>query len=183
MHSWRILILPYIDQAELYNAYRFDEPWDGPNNRKLADRMPRLFALSGVELAGNTTTNYLAVVGPETVWHPAKTMKWEDVTDGSGNTILIVENVGANVHWMEPRDLNFADMDFTLKSKNGISSRYVDPAVAMMDCTIRRLSPKLSPQTLRALLTANGGEKLSVDPNTDDWQLLEDGRSRPMAEP
>ena len=183
MHSWRILILPYIDQVELYNAYRFDEPWDGPNNRKLADRMPRLYAITGEDRPGNVTTNYLAVVGPETVWRLNDGMKWDDVTDGTSNTILIVENVGANVHWMEPRDLNFADMDFTLKSKNGISSRYVDPAVAMMDGIIRRLSPNMSPQTLRALLTANGGEKLSVDPNTDEWQLLDDGRKRPLAEP
>lgn len=183
MHSWRILILPYIDQVELYNAYRFDEPWDGPNNRKLAGRMPAHFKLSAIERPGNTTTNYLAVVGPETVWRPNEGMKWADVTDGSSNTILIVENVGANVHWMEPRDLNFADMDFTLKSKNGISSRYVDPAVAMMDCAIRRLLPDMSRQTLRALLTANGGEKLSLDPNTGEWQLLEDGRKRPLAEP
>ena len=39
LHSWRTLILPFLDQARLYNEYRFDEPWDGPNNRKLAGRL------------------------------------------------------------------------------------------------------------------------------------------------
>src|SRR5437016_5175694 len=37
-HSWRVLILPFIEQQRLYNEYNFDEPWDGPNNRKLASR-------------------------------------------------------------------------------------------------------------------------------------------------
>src|SRR5438552_18335675 len=43
MHSWRVLILPFIDQADLYSKYNFDEPWDGPNNIKLLDEMPRLY--------------------------------------------------------------------------------------------------------------------------------------------
>ena len=53
MHSWRVLLLPYLDQLELYNAYRFDEPWDGPNNRLLADRMPRHYCFSGDDTPGN----------------------------------------------------------------------------------------------------------------------------------
>jgi hypothetical protein len=44
MDSWRVLILPYLDRADLYERYRFDEPWDGPNNIKLLDEMPRVFA-------------------------------------------------------------------------------------------------------------------------------------------
>jgi len=44
MHSWRVLILPYLDRADLYGRYSFDEPWDGPNNIKLLDEMPRVFA-------------------------------------------------------------------------------------------------------------------------------------------
>jgi len=68
MHSWRVLILPYIEQNELFKEYRFDEPWDGPNNRKLASRMPKVYALHGEERPDNVTTNYLAVVGPETFW-------------------------------------------------------------------------------------------------------------------
>src|SRR6478735_1777869 len=35
MHSWRVLLLPYLEQKALHRQYRFDEPWDGPNNLKL----------------------------------------------------------------------------------------------------------------------------------------------------
>jgi hypothetical protein len=47
MHSWRILLLPYIERGDLYKQYRFDEPWDGPNNRKLASQMPGLYRCAG----------------------------------------------------------------------------------------------------------------------------------------
>ena len=42
MHSWRVLILPYLDRDDLYKAYNFTEPWDGPNNKKLATSRPDL---------------------------------------------------------------------------------------------------------------------------------------------
>lgn len=179
MHSWRVLILPYLSAPDLHKEYRFDEPWDGPNNRKLAPRMPRVFALHGEERPGNETTNYLAVVGPETVWRPDEGLRLEDITDGTGNTILFVENLGANVHWMEPRDLLFADMDFTIDSPNGIKSKYHDPAVAMVDSMLYRLTRDVTPPTLRAMLTVNGGEKLAHDEKAG-WFLLEDGRQRPL---
>lgn len=43
LHSWRVLILPYLGEPELFRAYRFDEPWDGPNNARLATWMPELY--------------------------------------------------------------------------------------------------------------------------------------------
>jgi len=61
-----VLVLPYIEQSELHREYSFAEPWDGPNNRKLAGRMPRLYAFHGSDRPGDTVTNYLAVVGDET---------------------------------------------------------------------------------------------------------------------
>jgi hypothetical protein len=180
MHSWRILILPYIDQLPLFQAYDFKERWDGPKNQALASRMPRVYALSGEERPGNTTTNYLAIVGSETVWQGG--VAHESIKDGAGQTILMVENKGADVHWMEPRDLVFAQMDFTLNNPQGISTRYVDPAVVMVDGTIYRLTKNVEPATLRAMFTIAGGEKVAWD-QEHGWHLLPDGRQRPAAEP
>jgi len=182
MHSWRVLILPYIEQNDLYKAYNFEEAWDGPNNRKLAARMPNLYALPGEERPGNTTANYLAVVGPETIWHEAAGVPMEDVKESTSHTILMVENKGAGVHWMEPRDLEFAQMDFTLNSPKGISSRYVDPAVVMVDCSVFRLTEKMDPEALRAMLTINHGDKVAWDEG-HGWYLLPDGRQRPVRQP
>ncbi len=182
MHSWRVLILPYIEGDHIYKRYDFHEPWDGPNNRKLASEMPRTFAFHHEEnRKGNTTTNYLAVVGPETAWPGAKTLSSKDVTDGTGTTILIVENDGAGIHWMEPRDLSFADMDFTPGSPNGVSSPYKVHSVVTLDGQVRALRKTLMPGTLRALLTARGGER--IEDGEAGWEVIEDGRDRPLREP
>ena len=181
MHSWRVLILPYIEADDIYKQYDFNEPWDGPNNSKLATRMPRLFAFSGDYQPGGTTSNYLAVVGPNTVWRPGKRVSDKDVKDGLASTIMIVENRGLNIHWMEPRDLDVETMDWSLGSPQGISTKYKEPAVATLDGAIRRLSPKIKPDVLRALVTIDGGEPISESP--DGWDLIPDGRLREIADP
>jgi hypothetical protein len=181
-HSWRVLILPYIEGSYIYDAYDFAEPWDGPNNRELADRMPKIFTFHGTHKPGNTVTNYLAVVGAGTAWPWPDRVTDADVTDGLSSTILIVENRGANVHWMEPRDLSLDGMDLTVNSPAGVSSRYDSPAVTMIDGSLYRLRPTLAPATLRALFTIRGGEPL-VESDTHGWELLPDGRLRPVREP
>ena len=64
-----------------------------------------------------------------------------------------------NVHWMEPRDLEFDTMDWTINSPNGISSKYDLPAAVFVDGSVRRLSKKFTPDALRALATIDGGER------------------------
>ncbi len=96
-----------------------------------------------------------------------------------GQAILIVENVGADVQWTEPRDLNFDTMNFDLSAlaPDGISSSYLPAAIALSDGTIRQLPPgKISPEELRGLLT--GQIDLETALNSSDFQL-EDGRDRP----
>ena len=176
-HSWRVLILPFIEQDSIFKRYKMDEPWDGPNNRQLADPMPRTFGFPVRGKKGSVVANYLAVVGAETMWQGAKS-RTSEPKDGAANTILIAENFGLDVHWMEPRDLNFADMSFELQKPDGISSRYKVPAVAMADTTIRTLQPGLDPNVLRAMLTADGGEKIADTP--DGWKIVEDGRDREL---
>lgn len=181
MHSWRVLILPYIERKELYDQYRFDEPWDGPNNRKLAGQMPRIYALHGDYRPGTTTTNYLAIVGPHTVWRPGKPVSNGDVKDGSSNTIAIVENRGLNVHWMEPRDLDFETMDWTIDSPQGISSKYDRPGAVFLDGSVRKLSRKLTPDALKAWATIDGGENIA--PDGELCEPMPDGRQRPVSNP
>jgi hypothetical protein len=111
MHSWRVLILPYLEESALYAAYDFDEPWDGPNNRKLADRIPFVFqcrAHTDRHRRGSCETQYLAVVGDETAWQGSRGAKLGDI-DETSETLLVVEVHGQGVHWMEPRDLSLKD--------------------------------------------------------------------------
>jgi prepilin-type processing-associated H-X9-DG protein len=108
MHSWRVLILPFIEEQRLYDQYRFDEPWDGPNNRALATRMPGVYGCPshtyGPRGAQNMTS-YAAVLGAETAWPMDQGRKLSELTDGSSNTLLLIESHGGPTHWMQPQDL------------------------------------------------------------------------------
>ena len=161
MHSWRVLLLPFLDQSALYNAYNFAEPWDGPNNRKLADKVGSIYRRPGDE-PGSTLTQFVAVVGEETVFPGARSIKVDEITDGTAKTILFVEVADSDIPWMEPRDLAFDRMPMRVNAPGThaprIGSTYPDVRIAFADGSIRRIKDAIAPKTLRALLTAKGGE-------------------------
>ena len=170
MHSWRVLLLPYLDQAPLYKEYRFDEPWDGPNNRKLASTVLSIYCCPSEEVEKGSPeslyTSYVAVVGPETAWPGATSTRIKDFKDGTSNCLLIVESAHSGIHWMEPRDLHVLQMSSTINSAagQGISSRHTGGAHALIaDGAVRFLSENLSAETIRALLTIKGGEVIPSD--------------------
>ena len=111
MHSWRVLILPYWEGDSIYKEYDFNEPWDGPNNKKLLAQRPHGFACPSDKEAyseGATYTSYVAVVGSNAAWSGDKSRSIKEIESGGGlsNTILLVEVAGANIPWTEPRDLS-----------------------------------------------------------------------------
>ena len=171
-----MLILPFLEELELYNAYNFAEPWDGPNNKKLLARRPGVFAFPGDESEGGTVTNYLAVVGPETIWPGAKTVKIKDIRDGTSLTIHVVENESSSIQWTEPRDLDFTKFDRFVAdpARHGISSKYIPPSVLMADGTARAIPANLDPYILKAVFTIAGRE-----PIDHDFDVIPDGRLRP----
>lgn len=175
-HSWRVLVLPYIEQEKLFKEYHFDEPWDGPHNRTLAERMPKIYRFHNRSEPGQTTTNYLAVVGPGTLWPGAEGRKLADVTDSAGDTILIAENRGLDVCWLEPRDLHIETLPTEMNHPHGVSSWYTTPAVVMADTSVVTFPLTLSAADLRAKLTVAGGEGAA-----GGSRKLPDGRLRPDA--
>ena len=179
-HSWRVLILPYIEADTVFKRYRFDEPWNGPNNSRLAGEMPKVLMFHDTKLP-TTTTNYLAVVGKETMWPGPKGRTRSEMKDDPNETILIVENNGLGVHWMEPRDLTFDTMPFDLDDPNGVSSWYKRPSVVTANDLVVQLSKEMTPEALRAALTVNGGEKLTQE--GPGWTVIPDGRDRERKEP
>jgi len=159
MHSWRVLILPYLDRLDLYEAYRFDEPWDGPNNRKLAGEIMRIYSCPK-DAEQKTDTSYVAVVGANTVWPGAKRGNLSAIPDGSSNVVLLVEIRNSGIHWMEPRDLDATQMPFIVNAQNGqgISSGHSGGAsVSMADGSTIWLSADTPPQVLRSLIQIDDG--------------------------
>jgi hypothetical protein len=120
MHSWRVLILPYLEQGNLYKQYRFDEPWDGPNNRQLHSIVLSLFSCPSRPVNQPATdTNYVAAVGPKTTFSENGFIRMSDILDGTSNTILLVEVHNSGIHWMEPRDLHMHQMPMAINPPQG----------------------------------------------------------------
>jgi hypothetical protein len=162
MHSWRVLILPFLEQKELYDAYDFAEPWDGPSNRKLVNKVGNIYLRSGLESDQIHTTSFVAVVGPQTMWHGSQPMNRSDLGDGTHDMLLAVEVPDGQFLWMEPRDLEFDRMSFRINDKTGRGpgSRLGGARVVSVDGTLHTLPDDFDPDMLKAMLTANGGEKL-----------------------
>jgi hypothetical protein len=109
--SWRVYMLPYIEQDALFKQFHLDEPWDSPHNRTLIDKMPTIYRLPGSKLEKGRT-NYLLPVGGGAVFEADKPTLLKDITDGTSNTIMIVEADDDHaVIWTKPEDLSFDPKD------------------------------------------------------------------------
>jgi hypothetical protein len=164
LYSWRVVLLPYLDAAEVYNEFHLDEPWNSPHNRQFISQMPRSF-LAATEPASDRFTNFVVVVGEQTAFPPIGTTHLSNFTDGPGNTILISEIANSSIIWSAPRDLEFDSMSLQLNAPDGggISAAYWrQPAVSMADGATIRLPIDLTPAELLGLLTIAGGEPVGA---------------------
>lgn len=154
--SWRVMILPFIEQATLYQEYRFDEPWDGPNNVKLLAKMPALYRHPN-SAPGSQETNYVILTGEEAFCQPSKISKFADIQDGTSNTIMAVE-AKTLIPWTKPDDIEYAS-DKPLPSMGGFSEEGFNAAFA--DGSVRFISKSTKESQLRAYITARGREVLT----------------------
>jgi hypothetical protein len=166
-HSWRVLLLPYLEEQSVYDRYRFDEPWNGPNNRKLADQIHvEVFqCFSGTDYKRTFNTNILVVVGEGTAFPFETTARSSDFRDGVENTILLLKVADSGIHWMEPRDLQFDSLVFSQEKSDAPAISSFHPtgtAVVFADrLDVYRIPRPLRNETLQALLTIDGGELIT----------------------
>lgn len=158
--SWRVHILPFIDQENLFKQFKLDEPWDSDHNKKLIAQMPNIYR-SPLARAGGEKTTYLVPVGPMTIFEGKKGIGIGGITDGTSNTILIVEaDDPAAVVWTKPDDLPVNQKDPLAKLNRKGSPGFL---IALADGSVRMLASTINPNTLWALFTRNGGEL--INPN------------------
>jgi len=162
LHSWRTVLLPYLEASTLYSEIDLNEPWDSPRNLAAGSRMPNLFHCASDPSTG-PYTNYLAIVGDGTVLDGAVGRNMASITDGTSNTLLIVEASGSGVNWMEPRDM---DLNMFINQYGtpamGKSSHPGGGNVAFADGSVRFLSGSSTPQVRQGLATRGGGENVSL---------------------
>ena len=158
--SWRVLVLPYIEQDELFKQFKLDEPWDSDHNKKLLAKMPAVYAMPGKTKPGGTDTYYRVFVGNGAGFDWLTGVKLTEVNDGTSNTFLCVTAATA-VPWTKPDELEFdPEKDMAKLVGTVVGGR---AQVAMMDGSVRTLSKLPKKETLNALITRSGGEVVGND--------------------
>lgn len=156
--SWRVLVLPFLEEDFLYKEFRLDEAWDSPRNRPLLKRMPRVFGPPEGITAAPSHTFLQVFVGPGTAFEDKDGVRLGDFPDGLDKTMLVAE-AGDAVPWTKPDDMRYAP-DQPLPNLGAVFPKSFRAAFA--DGGVRRI-PKDTPEAvLRALITRNGGE--TVEP-------------------
>jgi hypothetical protein len=178
MHSWRVLILPSVEESgllQLYRQYDFNEPWNGPHNRRLATQLPSIYRCLSDDRAGNET-NYVVVLGSETAWRGSDAVLAEQITDGPANTIMLVETSNVNINWLEPRDLTIEEAKRGINSPvaPSISSNHGLVNVVLWDGSVHSFDETLPLGVLSALLTRSGGEPIAPGMLRDYSEQTED---------
>lgn len=151
--SWRVHLLPYLDQVTLYRQFRLDEPWNSPHNLRLLNQMPDVYRRPGSNLPPRET-NYLGIAGPGGIMENGEGKSLRDVRDGTSNTGMVVEvEDHAAVVWTKPEEFVINPQD-PLGNLGGWSGGFY---VAFCDGSIRFVASDIDPQTLLDILQRNDG--------------------------
>jgi hypothetical protein len=202
MHSWRILLLPFLQEDSLYREYDFDEPWDGPNNRKLWDRMPAVYGCDGREwlrhIVGDrlssepvNAASYYAIVDDSTAWPGSRPLKKVEIADDPSHTMLLIEHSGMTVPWTAPVDISLEQALNLFETSeplghpnvyNDFFSAEVDRSLyqgAYADGHVKPARAEMPRGLARALFTVSGGEDLNKWDEVDDADLSQTPKPRP----
>lgn len=151
LHSWRTLILPYLEHAALYKQINLSKPWNDPVNSALASQMPEQFRCPEADSPDGLTT-YLGVVGEDFCFHPTIPRSFDEFVDGLSQTLMILEVSPQNaVPWMSPQD---ADLESIMRLSSDEPLPHQNGFLGIMgDSTVRYFPPDLPSETRKALLT------------------------------
>ena len=158
--SWRVKILPFIEEDRLYKKFKLDEPWDSTHNKRLINSMPKIYLKPDAKIEAGKTV-YVVPTGKGTLFAtPGKDVKFSEITDGTSNTILAVELPASRaVTWTRPDDWEAGAavaLDTLMAGfKSGFNALYADGSV-------RYLKLPIAEKDLRGILSPDGGEVINL---------------------
>ena len=156
--SWRVAILPFIEQDALFKQFKLDEPWDSAHNKKLIPLMPKIYESPNAK-AQPGMTYYQSFTGANTINKIlVQGMRFQQIPDGTSNTLIVVE-AAQPVEWTRPADIQVAPNQPIILGGDAAGA-----LAAYADGTVRRLPRNLDQQILRWLIDPADG---NVIPNFD----------------
>ena len=161
MHSWRVLILPYLDQQALFDRYDMDEPWDGPNNSKLHDEIVECYRCPSSTSKQNCT-DYVLITGLGTGFEGDQTLPVGKITDGLSNTILATEIVNSKIHWMQPQDITQKHFLAITRDNETTSNHHGCRNAVLFDGSTYGVS-RVDQDALRKLTLIDDGEVVDIN--------------------
>jgi prepilin-type processing-associated H-X9-DG protein len=156
--SWRVHVLPFVEELPLYKQFHLDEPWDSPHNRQLIAKMPAIYR-NPSSTAKPGMTDYLGVSGEGLFFDGSRSRRMEDLTRGAANTILVVEvDPDQAVVWTKPDDWQFDPK----RPLAGLGKAHPGGfQVLYADGSVRFISVSIDPKVFSAMLTIAAGEGAS----------------------
>lgn len=154
--SWRVQILPYIEEDDLYKQFRLEEPWDSANNKKLIDKMPKLLAPIRVK-ADPGLTFYQSFAGKNAIIRPGQKLTFATIPDGTSNTFMVAESAKP-VTWTQPVDLQFDGKD--VPALGGLFDGKFH--AAFMDGAVRRFKKGIDADLLGRLIDPADGNVIDT---------------------
>lgn len=160
--SWRVKLLPYMEEDELYKQFNLQEPWDSKSNKPLIEKMPKIFAPTRVKAKpGETFYRGFAGTGEFAgIFEPGQRLTLVGITDGTSNTIGVID-AGEPVIWTKPGTDLPVDPKKALPKLGGMIDG--DFYCAMSDGSVRTLKRETKTDVLRAMISRAGGEVFTLD--------------------
>ena len=157
--SWRVSILPYIEEYALYKQFKMDEPWDSEHNLKLAKNMPNVYLHPKANKPGDNKTHYRLFYGKGAAFELDKSVKIPTFTDGTSNTIMVVE-AEEPVVWTNPNDFGY-DPTKALPKMLSIDGKF---SAAYCDGSVRTFKMPIDQEILKLLIQKNDGKPIPQVP-------------------
>ena len=173
MHSWRALVLPFLGG---HPTYQFNEPWNGPNNKLATDADFNLQCPSS-DLHPSQTT-YKWVTGEGSTFPDGSPVKLSEITDGTANTIVMIEDRGNPINWLEPTDLTIEEAVKVLstdqlghahRTESLFTTKHHGTNVAFMDGSTCSIRPNSAPELIRRALLISDGQTVDLESITGDY--------------
>jgi hypothetical protein len=154
--SWRVALLPYLGEDNLFQQFKLHEPWDSPHNKKLLARMPKVFQEPGEQPDDTGLTRYQVPVGIGTAFEESgdiggpivgPLLGWGAFRGESHSDLILIVVADHRVPWTKPEDLPYNYKGPMPRFSKRFSGGF---HACMGDGSVRFIPDNTSEQSLRA---------------------------------